>query len=68
LGGQSDVGFPALGGIAMKVFAAIGGFIWLVCGLAGGWMMGDLHWKPIVKGPITLAKAFKDDPVTYPGP
>jgi hypothetical protein len=30
--------------------------------------MGDLHWKPIAKGPITLAKAFRDDPVTYPGP
>jgi hypothetical protein len=52
----------------MKIFAAIGGFIWLICGLAGGWMMGDLHWKPIAKGPITLAKAFRDDPVTYPGP
>jgi len=42
----------------MKAFAAVGGFIWLVCGLAGAWM----------KGPITLSKAFNDDPVTYPGP
>ena len=52
----------------MKAFAAVGAFIWMICGLAGGLMMGDLHWKPIAKGPITLSKAFNDDPVTYPGP
>lgn len=58
---------PRTEGPAMKAFAAVGGFIWLICGLAGAWMMGDVHWKPIAKGPITLAKAFNDDPVSYPG-
>ena len=56
------------GRLGLKAFATIGEFIWLLCGLAGAWMIGDLHWKPIVKGPITLSEAFKDDPVTYPGP
>lgn len=52
----------------MKAFAAVALFIWLMCGLAGAWMLDSLHWKPIAKGPITLAKAFNEKPVTYPGP
>jgi hypothetical protein len=46
-------------------------FIWLMCGLIGAWRLGHLnadHWKLIAKGPFTLARAFNDNPVTYPGP
>ena len=46
-------------------------FIWMTCGLVGAWWQDDLdvdHWKEIAKGPITLAEAYNDHPVTYPGP
>jgi hypothetical protein len=46
-------------------------FIWLLCGLIGTAMLGELdsgHWKAIGRGPITLSKAFRDDPPSYPGP
>jgi hypothetical protein len=59
---------PWLLGVAMKAFLLVALFIWLLCGLAGAWMLDDLHWKPIAKGPITLIKAFNDKPVAYPGP
>jgi len=39
-------------------------------GVAGAWMKGEtsVHWKTIAKGPITLVKAFNENPPTYPGP
>jgi len=46
-------------------------FIWFLCGLSGAAMLGELnnhHWDAIAKGPFTLAKAFHEKPVTYPGP
>jgi hypothetical protein len=55
----------------MKIFVGLAVFIWLLCGLAGTWMLegsGDLQWKMIARGPITLVKAFNDKPVSYPGP
>lgn len=55
----------------MKFAFGILVFIWLICGLGGAWRLDELdskHWKSIAKGPITLAKAFNEDPVTYPGP
>lgn len=55
----------------MKLLVAILVFIWLICGFAGEWRLeglDELHWKAIAKGPITLAKAFDEDPVSYPGP
>jgi hypothetical protein len=45
-------------------------FIWLLCGMVGAWMLGDLdrqHWKSIARGPITLAKAVNEDPARVPG-
>jgi hypothetical protein len=61
---------PCATGAAMKLAVGIFIIIWLLCGLAGAWMMGEtgIHWKTIAKGPITLVKAFKEDPVSYPGP
>jgi hypothetical protein len=54
---------------AMKLFVIVLVFIWVVCGIAGAWMMdgaGDMHWRTIARGPISLIQAFQDDPVTIP--
>lgn len=45
-------------------------FVWLLSGIAGAWMLGELnrnHWKVIARGPITLVKAINETPVTVPG-
>ena len=55
----------------MKLFVGVIVFLWLLCGLSGAWRLGKLdseHWKDIARGPITLAEAFNEKPVTYPGP
>jgi hypothetical protein len=52
----------------MKLLVAVLLLIWLLCGLAGSWWLDDMHWKPIARGPLTMAKAFNDDPPSYPGP
>ena len=44
--------------------------VWFLCGIAGAWMLDDLnreHWKTIARGPITLARAVNDNPVSAPG-
>lgn len=54
----------------MKLFIGIGLFIWLVCGLAGDWLLegaDDLHWQAVAKGPITLIKAMERSPPTFRG-
>lgn len=55
----------------MKFAVGIVVFFWLLSGLIGAWMLGELsprHWDVIVRGPITLAKAVNEHPATYPGP
>ena len=55
----------------MKFAVGIIVFLWLLSGLIGAWMLDDLdadHWKKIARGPITLAQALNEHPVTYPGP
>ncbi len=55
----------------MKFAFGIAVFLWLLCGLIGAWILDDLdadHWKTIASGPITLADALNEHPVTYPGP
>jgi hypothetical protein len=55
----------------MKLVIGVLLSFWLLSGLVGAGMMGDLdvaHWKLVARGPITLAKALNDRPVTYPGP
>ncbi|HET7605629.1 MAG TPA: hypothetical protein VFK28_06125 [Sphingomicrobium sp.] len=55
----------------MKLAAIVAVLLWLLCGLGGAWRLGELdshHWKAIARGPITLAKAFNDNPVTYGAP
>jgi hypothetical protein len=55
----------------MKYAVGIAVFFWLLCGLIGAWMLDDLgadHWKEIARGPITLAAALNEHPVTLQGP
>jgi len=55
----------------MKLAVGIAVSFWLLCGIAGAWMLDDLdrhHWKMIARGAITLSQALKDHPVTYGGP
>ena len=52
----------------MKLLIGILIFVWFACGLFGAWRLGDMSLKKRARGPITMAKAFNDDPVTYPGP
>lgn len=54
----------------MKWAVAIFVFLWLLCGLIGADMNGDLdtlHWKEIARGPITLTQAINDNPTQVPG-
>jgi hypothetical protein len=30
--------------------------------------MGDHRWKTIAWGPVSLAEAYNDNPLSYPGP
>lgn len=52
----------------MKLAFGILVFIWVVCGALGGWWLGDRDLKTIAKGPISLARAYNEDPPSYPGP
>jgi hypothetical protein len=54
----------------MKLWIGFALFFWLICGLAGAWWLDELdkdHLKTIALGPISLARAFNENPVTYPG-
>jgi hypothetical protein len=51
----------------MKLLIGILVFVWVLSGLIGAWRLGDLdmdHLTEIAKGPITLADAFDEYPVT----
>jgi hypothetical protein len=54
----------------MKVFVGFAVLIWLVCGLAGGWMLEgrQMHLKTIAGGPFSLIKGYNDSPEYSPGP
>ncbi len=52
----------------MKLWLGFAVFIWLLCGLIGQWWLGSHRWETIAKGPISLAKAYKEAPPSYPGP
>lgn len=55
----------------MKFFVGFVLFVWLLCGVVGaGWLegLGNMHFKTIAKGPISLVHAINANPVTYPGP
>ena len=55
----------------VKFFVTFAIILWLICGVGGSaWEdgFGNMHFKKIAKGPITLVHAINDNPVTYPGP
>ena len=52
----------------MKLAIGLFVFIWLLCGWAGASWMHDHSFKTIALGPISLAQAYNDNPVSYPGP
>lgn len=55
----------------MKLLVVIVILFWLLAGVVGAWRLDELgieNWQKIAKGPITLAEALNEDPVTYPGP
>ena len=52
----------------MKLFIGFVVFFWLLCGVIGAWRLDEHGWKVIATGPFTLARAFNENPVTYPGP
>ena len=52
----------------MKVWLGFAIFLWLLCGFVAALWLGDMHAKVIVKGPISLAKAYNENPASYPGP
>jgi hypothetical protein len=43
-------------------------FLWLCCGFGAAHILGDHSWQTIGWGPVSLAKAYNDNPVSYPGP
>ena len=55
----------------MKLAVGLLVFLWVFTGLLGAWWMDELdadHLKTIALGPISLAQAYNDNPVSYPGP
>lgn len=52
----------------MKWFIGFAVFFWVGCGLLGARWLGDHRLKTIAKGPISLAKAYNENPPNYPGP
>jgi hypothetical protein len=54
----------------MKIAVGVALLVWLLCGLAGAWMVEDEdrpHLERVVRGPITLIEAFQaSEPVKYP--
>jgi hypothetical protein len=53
----------------MKLLLTVMMIFWVICGFAGECMLdgiGDLRWKGVARGPLTLVEAFNDDPVTLP--
>ena len=55
----------------MKLAVGITLSLWLLCGAIGAWMLNDLdaaHWKKIARGPITLADALNQHPVSITSP
>jgi hypothetical protein len=49
----------------MKFAVSVAIAVWLLCGLAGAWLLGQqrVDIRTIARGPITLVKAF-ETPVT----
>jgi hypothetical protein len=51
----------------MKMLLIIASVFWLVSGVAGAWMAGDMHARTIARGPFGLVEWFNNNSVPYPG-
>jgi hypothetical protein len=52
----------------MKWFVGLALIFWFGSGLLAAKWTENHHWQVIVKGPISLAKAYNDHPMNLPGP
>jgi hypothetical protein len=54
----------------MKMFVALAVVLWLLCGVAGAWMLegAEMHAKTIALGPIAVMRGFNQAPEWIPGP
>ena len=54
----------------MKAFVALAVVIWILCGVAGSWMLhnGEMRLKTIAYGPISLVKGYNSAPDFSPAP
>jgi hypothetical protein len=52
----------------LKVFIGLVLFFWLICGFLGAMWLNDMSIRNIVRGPISLAKGYNENPANYPGP
>jgi hypothetical protein len=52
----------------MKWFFGFAIVFWTICGLLGSSWLHDHRLKTIAKGPISLAKAYNENPPNLPGP
>ena len=52
----------------MKLLIVILMIVWLACGVFGAWRLDEMRPKSILLGAVTMARAFNDAPVSYPGP
>ena len=59
---------PSREAFVMKLAIGILVFLWLLCGVIGAWWLDDHRFKTIAWGPVTLAKAYNENPPSYPGP
>jgi hypothetical protein len=52
----------------MKLLVFLGVFIWLICGLAGSWMLDDdgMQLRTIALGPISLVRGYNETAPTHP--
>jgi len=52
----------------MKWFLGFGIVLWVICGLIAASWLDNHSFATIAKGPISLAKAYNENPPSYPGP
>jgi hypothetical protein len=46
----------------MKLFIGFLLFVWLLCGFVGAWMLDDMRFKTIARGPMSLLAGYNAAP------
>lgn len=49
----------------MKLLIAVLILIWFACGLFGAMRLNEVTARAIIRGPITMVRAFNEAPVSY---